>query len=272
MSKEPNDSQKRIAEGTEGFYVVDAGPGTGKTFTVVSRYLNILSRPDVQTRDILLMTFTKNAAAEMEERIREGLSEKDLEKDTRLVQAGTFDSFCYSVVKESPESVSDFLGFGERLTRSAALVDNETLNKEYFSDLFDRFSAEHGSGYGDTAVIASTVPSDMYALIGKLMSKGIVPLSKGWFGGRNGEDLYGDTAKVLSSMERMNGDPKERKDLLKGIQDALKKGEPMTWIRTPTSAPPVPDGGGPTAVYDIFSEEEVVPSDILRSAAEDDRS
>lgn len=120
MTKEPNMSQKTIAEGLDGFYVVDAGPGTGKTFTIVSRYVNILKKPDVQTKDVLLLTFTRNAAAEMEERIRDRLAETETGKDTRLIQAGTFDSFCYSVVKESPESVSDFLGLGENLTRSAS--------------------------------------------------------------------------------------------------------------------------------------------------------
>ncbi|MEA4977945.1 MAG: UvrD-helicase domain-containing protein [Methanomassiliicoccaceae archaeon] len=254
MSKEPNQSQKSIAEGLNGFYVVDAGPGTGKTFTIVSRYVNILSRPDVQTRDILLLTFTKNAATEMEERIRERLAEGDLGKDTRQIQAGTFDSFCYSIVKESPESVSDFLGFGERLTRSAALVDNETLNREYFSDFFDRFNAERGSEYGDIAVMASTIPSDVYALIGKLMSKGIVPLSRGWFGGRDGKDLLGDTAKVLSSLYRMNGDSKDRNKLLKRISKIVGGGELIS-----SGFPPV-------------SAEEEIPSEILESAAKEDRS
>ncbi|MDN5357049.1 MAG: hypothetical protein PWR17_218 [Candidatus Methanomethylophilaceae archaeon] len=254
MSKEPNRSQKSIAEGLDGFYVVDAGPGTGKTFTIVSRYVNILSRPDVQTRDILLLTFTKNAAAEMEERIRERLAETDLGKDTRLIQAGTFDSFCYSIVKESPESVSDFLGFGERLTRSAALVDSEALNREYFSDFFDRFNAERGSRYGDIAVIASTISSDVYALIGKLMSKGIVPLSKGWFGGRDGKDLLGDTAKVLSSLNRMNSNPKDREKILDKISKDVSKGEPIS-------------SGFPSV-----SVGEELPPEILESAAMDDRS
>lgn len=73
MTSEPNPSQKRISESLDGFYVVDAGPGTGKTFTIVNRYVNIVSRPDVQTRDVLLLTFTRNAAAEMEERIEKNL-------------------------------------------------------------------------------------------------------------------------------------------------------------------------------------------------------
>ena len=48
MSREPNPAQKAISESLEGFYVVDAGPGTGKTFTIVNRYVNIISKPEVE--------------------------------------------------------------------------------------------------------------------------------------------------------------------------------------------------------------------------------
>lgn len=254
MASEPNSAQKKISESLDGFYVVDAGPGTGKTFTIVNRYVNIVSKPDIQTKDILLLTFTRNAAAEMEERIREKLTEIKLEKDTRLVQAGTFDSFCYSIVKESPEVISDFLKFDERLTRGATLIENETLNREYFSDFFDRFSAERGKEYGNVAIVASTIPSDIYKLISKLMSKGIVPLKKGWFGDKDGKDLFGNTAKIMSLLEKMNGDPKTRKGSVDKLQNKIKDGALYT-------------EGLPTLDKDIeFS------LDVLKASVYDDRS
>ncbi len=256
MAKEPNTSQKAIAEGLDGFYVVDAGPGTGKTFTIVSRYVNILKKPDVQTKDILLLTFTRNAAAEMEERIRERLADTETGKDTRLVQAGTFDSFCYSIVKESPESVSDFLGFSEKLTRSASLIENETLNKEYFNSFFDRFNADRGNDYGDIAVISSTLSSQMYVLINKLMAKGIVPLSRGWFGGRDGKDLLGDPDAIFSSLTDLNqvtGERKKKNDLIERIHGENENGKISSDFPT-------------------LELDDIIPADVLRSAAYDDRS
>lgn len=254
MSRKMNPGQKAIAENLDGFYVVDAGPGTGKTFTIVNRYVNILSKPEVEAGDILLLTFTRNAAAEMEERIREILSGKDLGKDTRLVQAGTFDSFCYSIVKESPEAISDFLGMEERLTRGAVLIENETLNREYFSDFFDEFNEERGEDYGGVAVIASTVPSDVYELISKLMSKGIVPLRRGWFGGNDGKDLLGDTEEISSLLERMNTNVSERKKRMKSFNDRIKKGE--------LYADGLPDTAGETEL----------PQDLLDAASHEDRT
>ena len=55
---ELNDTQKRIAELTEGMVVVDAGPGTGKTHTIVQRYVNIVTKVGVSPSDVLLMTFS----------------------------------------------------------------------------------------------------------------------------------------------------------------------------------------------------------------------
>ena len=43
----PNDRQEDLIENTEGLYLVDAGPGTGKTFAITRRYGTIVDQPDV---------------------------------------------------------------------------------------------------------------------------------------------------------------------------------------------------------------------------------
>ena len=179
---ELNESQRKIAETTEGMIVVDAGPGTGKTTTMVERYAGIVSRPSVAARDVVMLTFTRNAAAEMAERAKKKLIEKGQADKCKELQASTFDSFCYTIVRESPETVSEFFGLKESLTRAAAIVENETLNGAFFSDVMDRFLAERGDDYGDAAIVASQHYGDLLKLISKLMSRGIVPLKEGWFG------------------------------------------------------------------------------------------
>ena len=189
---ELNPSQKKISDTLEGMLVVDAGPGTGKTHTIVERFINILRKEDVDPKDVLLLTFTKNAASEMEERVRAKMSATEISDSSKFIQTGTFDSFCFSVVMESPESISRFFRMEETLSRGASTVENETLNRRYFADLFDNFMLKHSDDYGDQSAISSRRVGDIYELINKLMSRGVFPLRKGWFGGNDGKILIGE--------------------------------------------------------------------------------
>lgn len=56
--------------------LVEAGAGSGKTTILVSRYIKILrANPKLTPANILSFTFTKKAAAEMKQRIKEALTE-----------------------------------------------------------------------------------------------------------------------------------------------------------------------------------------------------
>src|SRR5207253_8155052 len=50
---------------------VTAGPGSGKTFVLVERYLEILRTKKISVDNIVAITFTNRAANEMRQRIRE---------------------------------------------------------------------------------------------------------------------------------------------------------------------------------------------------------
>ena len=134
-----NDRQRQLEETLEGTIVVDAGPGTGKTRTIVERYVNLVCKPDVSPNDILMLTFTRNAAKEMNERIKTKLIEKGMIRESKYVMAKTFDSFCSHIVSDNSEKVGEFFGMKEKLTRGARLEENETLNSMFFRRFFDGF-------------------------------------------------------------------------------------------------------------------------------------
>lgn len=69
MTVSPNDAQSKVIETTEGPLLVVAGPGSGKTFCLIERVVNILQLGDIHPERILISTFTKKAAKELVTRI-----------------------------------------------------------------------------------------------------------------------------------------------------------------------------------------------------------
>ena len=92
--KQLNPDQLEAATTTEGYIRVVAGAGSGKTKTLACRYMYLVEELGISTANILCVTFTNKAAAEMKKRIRCQLPDQDLARIT------TFHGFCVSLLKE----------------------------------------------------------------------------------------------------------------------------------------------------------------------------
>jgi len=66
-----NPQQRAAASVPSGPLLILAGPGSGKTSVVTARVGWLLSAAHVDPRAIVLVTFTKKAAGEMDQRLRE---------------------------------------------------------------------------------------------------------------------------------------------------------------------------------------------------------
>ncbi|MEI7648694.1 MAG: UvrD-helicase domain-containing protein, partial [Methanomicrobiales archaeon] len=88
--------------------VVTAGAGTGKTYVLVQKYIDLLKTRNVTVPQILALTFTDKAAAEMKERIRAEILKKEgpewekASEDFMIAPVQTFHSFCAQVLREFP--------------------------------------------------------------------------------------------------------------------------------------------------------------------------
>lgn len=91
-----NAKQQQAVESIEPVVAVVAGPGTGKTKTLVSRILHLLNYRKVKPSEITAVTFTKKAAREMQERLQQELGKK---QSVRQIQIGTFHSICLELLK-----------------------------------------------------------------------------------------------------------------------------------------------------------------------------
>ncbi|MEX3964852.1 UvrD-helicase domain-containing protein [Paraburkholderia sp. EG286B] len=84
----PSDDQRLAAEAPERFVNVVAGPGTGKTTTLVHRVKYLIEQQNVDPSRILVLTFTNKAAFELVERLRVAGIQRAAD-----IWAGTFHAF-----------------------------------------------------------------------------------------------------------------------------------------------------------------------------------
>jgi ATP-dependent helicase/nuclease subunit A len=110
---DPDARARQFAVDPANNVVLEASAGTGKTSVLVARYINLL-KAGVDPANILAITFTRKAAAEMRERILRELSDaagrsafdraRWLELRDRLddIAISTIDAFCLSLLREFP--------------------------------------------------------------------------------------------------------------------------------------------------------------------------
>ena len=114
MSARLNPEQEYAVRCTSPYIAVKAGPGTGKTKTLVSRLRYLLEYRKVRPAEITAVTFTNQAAAEMRERIEKETGKKQA---GRAMQIGTFHAICLNFLKEQGE---EFTLMGEAQQRLLA--------------------------------------------------------------------------------------------------------------------------------------------------------
>ena len=110
---DPDADARQFAVDPRNHVVLEASAGTGKTSVLVARYVNLL-KAGVDPSNILAITFTRKAAAEMRERIlhelRAAASRSEIDKARwvelrdRLgdIAISTIDAFCLSLLREFP--------------------------------------------------------------------------------------------------------------------------------------------------------------------------
>src|SRR5689334_7814209 len=87
-----DDAQQRVVDHAGGPLLVLAGPGTGKTTTIVEAVTDRVDRRGIDPGRILVLTFSRKAAGELRERIT-----ARLHRTTREPLALTFHSYAYAL-------------------------------------------------------------------------------------------------------------------------------------------------------------------------------
>lgn len=155
MSRNWTPQQKNAIYATDGSVLVSAAAGSGKTAVLVERVIKLITREKnpLDVDRLLIVTFTRAAAAEMRERIQAAVN-KLLENDPynahllaqrQLLYSAnisTIDSFCGDIVREyfhSLEIARDF--------RIADEGELEILRQEALDAVFEYFYDKEDKGF-----------------------------------------------------------------------------------------------------------------------------
>lgn len=89
-------AQRRVVDHPGGPLLVLAGPGTGKTTTLVAAVVDRITARGVNPESVLILTFSRRAAGELRERVTEQLA-----TTTREPLARTFHSYAFGVLRQA---------------------------------------------------------------------------------------------------------------------------------------------------------------------------
>ena len=97
---ELNAAQRKIVGHLDGPLLVIAGPGSGKTYSIVLRALNLLLLEKAQAKEVMLCTFTEKAAYEMRDRLAAAARKVGYAGDLSDLRISTIHGFCNKVLLE----------------------------------------------------------------------------------------------------------------------------------------------------------------------------
>jgi len=117
-----NPFQAQAIEHSAGPLLIIAGPGSGKTYTLVERIVYLISNHDITPEKMLILTFTDKSAGELKTRVSNRLGEMNIKFNLNEMYLGTFHSVCLRILEEFREFT--------RLRRNYNLMDE--FDQQYF--------------------------------------------------------------------------------------------------------------------------------------------
>ncbi len=157
MSRAWTSAQQKAIDSRHGTVLVSAAAGSGKTAVLVQRIIERLTDKQKPTpvENLLVVTFTKAAAAEMRERLSKALADL-IEKNPAdsflkrqkmfLPNASicTMDSFCSRLVKENFQNLDILPDFTLMSDNEHEMLKNEVVN-EILDRIYGECSAEYSA-------------------------------------------------------------------------------------------------------------------------------
>ena len=122
FTRNASPNQTEAIQHVRGPLLIIAGPGSGKTFTLVERIIYLIAEHAIAPEKMLILTFTDKAAGELKTRVSNRLGEMGIKFNLNEMYLGTFHSICLRILEEFREFT--------RLRRNYSLMDE--FDQQYF--------------------------------------------------------------------------------------------------------------------------------------------
>lgn len=129
LQSKANAQQLGAILATDGPVLIIAGPGSGKTFTLVERIVYLITQKSIPPESLFVVTFTEKAARELTTRVANRLTELNVTFNLNEMYLGTFHATCLRLLEDFREYT--------RLRRHYTLFDQ--FDQQYF--LYQRLNA-----------------------------------------------------------------------------------------------------------------------------------
>ena len=123
INKKITKAQEKAITHKDGPMLVLAGPGSGKTFVITERVKYLIEEHLVNSQNILIITFTKAAALEMEHRFHELLP-------GQYPKFGTFHSLFYNILRNSYKNFPSRFITNDEKKRLVGQIVSERMSDE----------------------------------------------------------------------------------------------------------------------------------------------
>ena len=156
------DEQQRAVERRDGSLLVRAGAGTGKTTVLVERFVRAVSEDGAGVEQILAITFTEKAAAEMKTRVRRRFLELGRREDARAAESAwvsTIHGLCSRILRAHALSAGidpDFRVLDE--------VESERIAADAFDAALEDFMGD-GSAPERIEMVAAYTPDRLRDMV-----------------------------------------------------------------------------------------------------------
>jgi superfamily I DNA/RNA helicase/RecB family exonuclease len=172
-----DDAQRRVVEHRGGPLLVLAGPGTGKTTALVESVIDRVERDGLDPEQILVLTFSRRAAAELRERIA-----ARLQRTVREPLARTFHSYAFGLLRR------EALLRGELQPRLLTGAEQDLLIRDLIRGELEELGADYWPARVRAALPTRGFAEELRDLLMRAAERGITPDELAALGRARGRD------------------------------------------------------------------------------------